>query len=237
MKKIHLKIRRDVQTTLIEVTASSSDVADEEQFFLAQTNDEGQTEEQTLERREQYRQIATELVGNEELSLLKLNLKELMTIDGNSTLYTINVTKAKARIRMKQDVILVLKILKLEILGQPHDEVLLTKHSHFKRNQASENPIILKENPLVLNYYGETGSVRNHQFLIPKEIAEEPARRVWNAPQNYKDKNRVQTENLLAKHDSADQKVGHVIRANHKDRQKQYVIFHEWSQSKSTQKE
>ena len=32
-EKIHLKIREDVQTTPIEVSTSSSDVADEEQFF------------------------------------------------------------------------------------------------------------------------------------------------------------------------------------------------------------
>ena len=33
-ERIHLKIREDVQTTPIEVTTSSSDVADEEHFFL-----------------------------------------------------------------------------------------------------------------------------------------------------------------------------------------------------------
>ena len=35
-EKIHLKIREDVQTTPIEVSTSSSDVADEEQFFFTQ---------------------------------------------------------------------------------------------------------------------------------------------------------------------------------------------------------
>ena len=37
-EKIHLKIREDVQTTPIEVSTSSSDVADEEQFFFTQTD-------------------------------------------------------------------------------------------------------------------------------------------------------------------------------------------------------
>ena len=50
-KKIHLKIREDVQTTPIEVTTSSSDVADEEQFFFAQAHGEDETEEQTLEKK------------------------------------------------------------------------------------------------------------------------------------------------------------------------------------------
>ena len=50
-EKIRLKIREDVQTTPIEVTTSSSDVADEEQSFFTQTDGEAETEKQTLERK------------------------------------------------------------------------------------------------------------------------------------------------------------------------------------------
>ena len=38
MEKIHLKIREDEQLIPNEVTTSSSDVADEEQFFFTQTD-------------------------------------------------------------------------------------------------------------------------------------------------------------------------------------------------------
>ena len=51
-ERIRLKIREDVQTTPIEVTTSSSDVADEEQFFFTQTNDQDETEEPTLQRKQ-----------------------------------------------------------------------------------------------------------------------------------------------------------------------------------------
>ena len=44
-ERIRLKIREDVQTTPIEVTASSSDVADDEQFFFTHTDDHDETEE------------------------------------------------------------------------------------------------------------------------------------------------------------------------------------------------
>ena len=37
-EKIRLKIREDIQTTRIEETTSSSDVADEEQFFFTQAD-------------------------------------------------------------------------------------------------------------------------------------------------------------------------------------------------------
>ena len=52
-EKIHLKIREDVQTTPIEVSTSSSDVADEGQFFFTQTDSQDETEEQILQRKEQ----------------------------------------------------------------------------------------------------------------------------------------------------------------------------------------
>ena len=52
-EKIRLKIREDTHTSSIEVTTSSSDVADEEQFFFTHADDGKETEEQTLERKEQ----------------------------------------------------------------------------------------------------------------------------------------------------------------------------------------
>ena len=54
-EKIRLKISEDVQTTPIEVTTSSSDVADEEPFFFMEADAEDEIEEQTLDRKEQFR--------------------------------------------------------------------------------------------------------------------------------------------------------------------------------------
>ena len=51
--KIRLKFREDIQTTPIEVTTSCSDVADEEQVFYTQTDNDNEPELQTLEREEQ----------------------------------------------------------------------------------------------------------------------------------------------------------------------------------------
>ena len=50
-ERIRLKIREDVQTTPIEVTTSSSDVADEEQFFFIETDGPDETGEQILQRK------------------------------------------------------------------------------------------------------------------------------------------------------------------------------------------
>ena len=56
-EKIRLKVREDIQTTPIEVTTSSSDVADEEQLFFTHADDGKESEEQTLERKEQSKRM------------------------------------------------------------------------------------------------------------------------------------------------------------------------------------
>ena len=47
-EKIRLKIREDIQTTPIEVKMSSSDFADEEQFFFTQADKNDESEEKPL---------------------------------------------------------------------------------------------------------------------------------------------------------------------------------------------
>ena len=175
-ERIRLKIREDVQTTPIEVTTSSSDVADEEQFFFAHTDHKDETEEQILQRKEQFREKTAEWVVNQEPSLKKPSIKELTKIDGNTTAYSLHEIKADARIRVEQDADLVLKNLKLKILGQPHDDVLLTKDRRFKHYKTNEDRIILNDGLLLRKYYGDTGHVKYYQILIPKQLVNEVLR-------------------------------------------------------------
>ena len=177
-ERIRLKIREDVQTTPIEVITSSSDVADEEQFFLRHTDNQDETEEQILQRKEQYREKAAEWVANQEPSSMKPSINQFTTIDGNTTAYSLHGIKANARIRVEQDADLVLKNPKLKILGQPYDDVLLTADRRFKHYKANEDRIILKDGLLLLKYYGDTGSVKYYQILIPKQLLNEVLRRL-----------------------------------------------------------
>ena len=168
-EKICLEIREDIQTTTIEVTTSSSDVADEEQVFFTQTDNDKESEEQTLERKEQSRQNSKHWALNEESAALKTSVKEFTKIDGNTTSYSINGIKANARIRVEQDADLVLKNMKLKILGQPYDQVLIVTDSRYKNYKANEDRIILKDGLFYRKYFGETGSVKYYQILIPKK--------------------------------------------------------------------
>ena len=175
-EKIRLKIREDIHTTPIEVTTSSSDVADEEQIFFTQADDGKESEEQTLERQEQSRQNARQWAANDESPALKTSVKEFTKIDGNTTWYSMKGIKANARIGVEQDVDLVLKNMKLKILGQPYDEVLMITDPRYKNYKANKDRIILKDGLLFRKYFGETGSVKYYQLLNPKQLVQEVLR-------------------------------------------------------------
>ena len=108
------------------MTTFSSDVAHEEQLFFTQADNTDESEERTLERREQSSENAKQLVANEEPSFLKTRVKEFTMIDGSTTTHSMNGIKANARIRLEQNVNLVLKNLKLKNREQPDNEVLMT---------------------------------------------------------------------------------------------------------------
>ena len=177
-EKICPKIREDIQTTPIEVTTSSSDVADEEQVFFTQADDDQESEEQALERKERSRQNAKQWAANEDSPALKTSVKGFTKIDGNTTSYSMTGIKAHARIRVEQGVDLVLKNMKLKILGQPYDEVLIVTDSQYKNYKANEDRIILKDGLLYRKDFGETGSVKYYQILIPKQLVKEVLRRL-----------------------------------------------------------
>ena len=79
--------------------------------------------------------------------------------------------KANAQKRVYVD--LVLKNLKLKIIGQPHDEVLQTTDERYNHYKTNEHRIRLKDGLLFRKYYGETGSVKYHQNFIPKQLVHE----------------------------------------------------------------
>ena len=167
-EKMRLKIREDIETTPIEVTTSSSDVADEDQFFFTQADNNYESEEQTLERKEQSKQNAKQWAMNEESPALETSVEDFTKIDGNTTSYSMKGIKANARIRVQQDVNLLLENRKLKILDQPHDKVLMMADSRYKNYNANEDRIIHKDGLLFRKYFGETGSVKYYQILIPK---------------------------------------------------------------------
>ena len=176
--KVMEKIREVVQTTSVEVKTSSSDGIDEEQFFFTQADGEDEIEEETLLRKEHSWKKATERVAHEVPSSLKPSIKEITEIHRKTTSYSMQGIQANARIRVEQDVNLVLKNLNFKIFGQPYDEVLLTTYKRFKHYKVNEDRIIFKYGLLFRKHYGKTGNSKNYQILIPKQLVDEVLRRL-----------------------------------------------------------
>ena len=128
-----------------------------------------------------------------------------------------NGIKANARIRVEQDVDLVLNNMKMKILGQPHDEVLMMTDSRYKNYKANEDRINLKDGLLFRKNFGETGSVKYYQILIPKQLVNEVLRSLHGEFGKrpgfsktiiaYREKNIFQKRESIA----VNQGVGHVM--------------------------
>ena len=177
-EKIRLKLREDIQTTLIEVTTSSSDVPDEEQCFFTQSYNEDESEEQTRERKKTISTKFEEWVAKEEPPSLKASAKELTKINGNTTAYSMNGIKTNARTPVEQDVDLALKNMKLKIPGQPHDELLFTTDPRYQHYNANKDRIIFTDGLLFVENLGETGGVNYYQNLVPNQLVIEVLRRL-----------------------------------------------------------
>ena len=172
------------------MTKSSSDVADEEQFFFTQSENESESEKQPIHRKEKSWLNTKEVVGNKEPSTSRSSMKGFTKVDGNATSYSMNGIETKGRIRIEQDVDPVSINLRQKILSQTHDEVLLTTDRRYKHYKTNEDRIILKGSLLFRKHNIETGSVKNYQFLIPKHLIDEVllsfAPTIWKAPLNLK---------------------------------------------------
>ena len=128
-----------------------------------------------FQRKEQSRQDALEWAANKKPSTLRTSVKEFTNINGNTMSYSLNEIKVNALTRVEQDFDIVLKNIKLKILGQHYEEVLLRTDRKYKQWITNEDRVILKNGLLFRKYYGETGSVKYYQNLIPKQLVDELA--------------------------------------------------------------
>ena len=122
--------------------------------------------------------------------------------------------KANAQTRVGQDVGFVLKNMRLKILGQPHDEALMMTDSRYKKYKANEDRIILKDGLLFKNYFGETGSVKYCQILIPKQLVNEVLRSLHGEFGKHPEIAKTiiaYREKLFSKNGAIDQVVGHFM--------------------------
>ena len=105
--------------------------------------------------------------------------------------------------------------MKMKILGQPYDEVLIMRDSRYKNYKANEDRIILKDGLLFMKHLGETGCVKHNQILIPKQLVKEVRRSLQGEfgrhPRNYKPIIAHREKYHFSENGAINQGVGHVM--------------------------
>ena len=105
--------------------------------------------------------------------------------------------------------------MKLKILGQPYDEVLMITDSRYKNYKANEDRIILKDGLLFRKNFGETCSVKYYQILIPKQLIKEVLDslhgELGKQPGIYKNTNCLQGKILFSENGATNRGVGHLM--------------------------
>ena len=142
------------------MTETSSDVADDEKFFFRQEDNENESDEQIVQREKKIWQNAQEGLANVEPISLRTSVKEFTKLDRKTTSYFIIGIEANERMRVEQNVDLVLKKSKLKLQGHLLDEVLLTTDRRYKHYKANEDGIILREGLIFQKNLEETVSVK-----------------------------------------------------------------------------
>ena len=154
-------------------------------------------------------------VADNEPSNLRTIVKEFTKLDVNARSYAMNGIKADTQTRVKQDVDLVMKNLKLKILGQPHIEVLLTTDKRYKHYKTNERRIFFKDGLLCRKDYVENGSFKYYQTFIPEQIVDGVLRNFngefGKHPGITEIKNAYRTKVIGHNHGAINQGVGQVI--------------------------
>ena len=143
------------------------------------------------------------------------SIKDLTEIDGNSTSYSINGIRVKARIRVEQDIVLLIMVLLLKKTlastwwsAADNRQLIQALHSETWSYQPRRWTVIPKS--LQINWLQQTLPNSHTEKNCWRSLLE-PARRIWKTSRNHQDENCPQTKRLVSKHGVADQEWGGLV--------------------------
>ena len=159
-----MKSREDVQTHSIEINVQSAGVAQEEQIFY--TNDDDETEEQYWARKEAIRKNPAVDEPTVTIQTLSTNLiKQQSDVQ-------IRLKKTN-QIIIEQSKDAVLQQLKAKLLHDEYSESLLQQDARYRHYSNNLERIVIKDEILTRQYFDETGNVKYHQILLPQHLLQE----------------------------------------------------------------
>ena len=163
-EKLVLKIREDIETKPVEVNVQSAGVAEEEQVFFTEQDED--TEAHIWERKKQRRNNLIDHEGVIQIDALSENIVDELT----------NFTQKLRRtnhILLEQSKDPLLRQLKAKILNEEYSEEILQQDIRYKHYLNKLDRLVLKDEIVTRQYYDETGQVKYHQILLPKHLLRE----------------------------------------------------------------
>ena len=159
-----MKIREDVQTQPIEIYVQFAGVAQEEQIFY--TNDDDETEEQYWARKEAIRNNPAVDEPTVTIHTLSTNLIKQQS-DVQIRLKKTNM------IIIEQSKDAVLQQLKAKLLHEEYSVSLLQQDARYRHYSNNLQRIVIKDEILTRQYFDETGNVKYHQILLLQHLLQE----------------------------------------------------------------
>ena len=104
--------------------------------------------------------------------------------------------------------------MKLKIVGQPHEEVLMTTDSRYKHYKANEDRINPKDGLMLRKYFGEIGFVKYYQILSLRQLVNKFSATYMEKLENTRNrqnKNCLQRKLFFPKNGAINQGVDHVM--------------------------
>ena len=164
-EKLILRIKEDIPTTPIELHVQSAGVSEEERIFY--TEDDGETEEQVLQRKKAARDHpANQLldIAFEKFTTHKSDYHKLSTFQKLSYANSIAV-------KHNNDVIL--QQLRLKILKENYSETISLQDHRYQHYCRQMDRLSVTDEIITRQYFAETGAVKYNQVLLPKHLVQE----------------------------------------------------------------
>ena len=216
-EKVRSQNPEDIHTTPIEVSTSSSDVADEEQTFYTQADNNDESEEQTLERKKTIQtkckairsKWRTMLLENKCERIYKDRRKHYVVIHEWNRGKSTNTSRARFQSCFEEN--------ETDISRPTTWRILMTTYSRYKHYKANEDRIILKDGLMFRKYFGATGSVKYYQLLFPKQLVNDILLSLHGEFGKHPGtaNNCLLGKILLSKNGANNQGVGHVMWARY----------------------
>ena len=164
-EKLIIRIREDIPTTPIERHVQSDGVAEEEQIYY--TDDDNETEEQIWQRKQLARENPSHQSPDISFEKFSIHHSIAQRLSICQKLTNINTVA----IEQNSDVILQQRKLKLQ--KEEYSETILIQDIRYQHcirqldRLSNQNDIITRQ------YYDETGNVKYNQILFPKHLVNE----------------------------------------------------------------